>query len=109
MKKLIYNPDPEPVLEPLFERHSLDEVEWSDLYEVTCNGEKQAVFYTDSFHYAPVAVGGENDGIDVEIVISRPFEPVKIRPSSYGIEFHREGQKLRFHLPKIMKVIVELD
>lgn len=28
MKKLIYNPDPEPVLEPLFERHSLDEVEW---------------------------------------------------------------------------------
>ena len=109
MKKLIYNPDPEPVLEPLFERHSLDEVEWSDLYEVTCNGEKQAVFYTDSFHYAPVAVGGENDGIDVEIVISRPFEQVKIRPSSYGIEFHREGQKLRFHLPKIMKVSVELD
>lgn len=38
MKELIYNPDPEPVLEPLFERHSLDEVEWSDLYEVTCNG-----------------------------------------------------------------------
>ena len=24
MKELIYNPDPEPVLEPLFERHSLD-------------------------------------------------------------------------------------
>ena len=34
MKKLIYNPNPEPVLEPLFERHSLDEVGWSDLYEV---------------------------------------------------------------------------
>ena len=51
----------------------------------------------------------ENDGIDVESVISRPFEQVKIRPSSYGIEFHREGQKLRFHLPKILKVSVELD
>ena len=97
MKELIYNPDPEPVLEPLFERHSLDEVEWSDLYEVTCNGVKQAVHYTDSFHYAPVAVSGENGGIDVEIAISRPFEQVQIRPSSYGIEFHREGQKLRFH------------
>ena len=71
MKKLIYNPNPEPVLEPLFERHSLDEVEWSDLYEVTCNGEKQPVFYTDSFHYAPVAVGVENNGIDVEIVRCR--------------------------------------
>lgn len=109
MKELIYNPDPEPVLEPLFERHSLDEVEWSDLYEVTCNGVKQAVHYTDSFHYAPVAVSGENGGIDVEIAISRPFEQVQIRPSSYGIEFHREGQKLRFHLPRIMKVSVELD
>ena len=89
MKKLIYNPNPEPVLEPLFERHSLDEVGWSDLYEVTCNGEKQPVFYTDSFHYAPVAVGVENNGIDVEIVISRPFEQVQIRPSSYGIYAYR--------------------
>ena len=101
MKKLIYNPNPEPVLEPLFERHSLDEVGWSDLYEVTCNGEKQPVFYTDSFHYAPVAVGVENNGIDVEIVISRPFEQVQIRPSSYGIEVHKKDKNYAFICRKL--------
>ncbi len=109
MKELVYNPNPVPVTSPLFERHSIEEAEWSELYELTCNGVKIAVHCTDSFHFAPVAVSEDEPGIDVEILVSRPFEHVQIRPSSYGISYVREGQKIRFHLPRIMKVSVELD
>lgn len=109
MRELIYNPNPEPVTEPLFERHSLEEVEWSSVYEVYCNGIRQAVYGTDSFHYAPVAVTDGREGIDVVIRVSRPFEKVMIRPSHAGISYDVHDREICFHLPSVMKVSVELD
>ena len=50
MKELVYNPNPEPITAPLFERHSFDEVELSQKYELICNGKEQLVYNTDSFH-----------------------------------------------------------
>lgn len=109
MKELVYNPKPEPVTEPLFERHSLDEIEWSQKYELICNGKEQLIYYTDSFHYAPVAVEDGSEGIDVIVNVKTPFEKVVIRPSSYQIDFTVEGTQIKFHLPGILKVSIELD
>lgn len=109
MKELVYNPNPEPITAPLFERHSFDEVELSQKYELICNGKEQLVYNTDSFHYAPVAVEDGSKGVDVVVNVRTPFEKVIIRPSSYQIDFTVEGTQIKFHLPGILKVSVELD
>ena len=83
MKELVYDPDPKPVREPLFERHSMSEVGHSCKYELWCNGRRQTVYETDSFHYAPVAVEDDINGIDVEIDVKTPFHTVMIRPSNH--------------------------
>lgn len=109
MKELVYDPDPKPVREPLFERYSMSEVGHSCKYELWCNGRRQTVYETDSFHYAPVAVEDDVNGIDVEIDVKTPFHTVMIRPSNHQIEYETEGTRVRFRLPGIIKVSVELD
>lgn len=109
MKELVYNPKPEPVTKPLFERHSYDEIEWSQKYELICDGKEQLVYYTDSFHYAPIAVEDGSEGVDVIVNVKTPFEKVVIRPSSYQIDFTVEGAQIKFHLPGMLKVSIELD
>lgn len=109
MKELIYDPNPEPIAKPLFERHSMDEIEQSSKYSLWCNGRPQTVYYTDSFHYAPVAVETVSEDIEVVIDVKEPFQKVVIRPSGYQIKFEVEGRRIRFHLPSVMKVSVELD
>lgn len=48
---LIYYPNPDPVKEPRFILKSVDELEKSTKYSVTCNGTERVVYHTDSFDY----------------------------------------------------------
>lgn len=45
---LIYYPNPDPVKEPRFILKSVDELEKSTKYSVTCNGTERVVYHTDS-------------------------------------------------------------
>ena len=51
---LIYYPNPDPVKEPRFILNSVDELEKSAKYSVTCNGTERVVYHTDSFDYVVV-------------------------------------------------------
>lgn len=109
MKELIYNPNPEPVPAPLFEMHSVEEMEKSPVYRLVCNGIERVVYHTDSFDYAPVVIEDDADGADVVITVMKPFEKVTVRPSSFGIVPETEEGHIRFHMDSIKKVSVELD
>lgn len=62
---LIYYPNPDPVKEPRFILKSVDELEKSTKYSVTCNGTERVVYHTDSFDYVVV----DNEAYDLEISI----------------------------------------
>lgn len=79
---LIYYPNPDPVKEPRFILKSVDELEKSTKYSVTCNGTERVVYHTDSFDYVVVV---DNEAYDLEISIHTPYEKLEIRPSSFGI------------------------
>ena len=81
-KDLIYYPNPDPVKEPRFILKSVDELEKSTKYSVTCNGTERVVYHTDSFDYVVVV---DNEAYDLEISIHTPYEKLEIRPSSFGI------------------------
>ena len=51
---LIYYPNPDPVKEPRFILKSVDGLEKSTKYSVTCNGTERVVYHTDSFDYVVV-------------------------------------------------------
>ena len=59
---LIYYPNPDPVKEPRFILNSVDELEKSTKYSVTCNGTERVVYHTDSFDYVVVV---DNEAYDL--------------------------------------------
>ena len=59
---------------------SVDELEKSTKYSVTCNGTERVVYHTDSFDYVVVV---DNEAYDLEISIHTPYEKLEIRPSSF--------------------------
>ena len=73
---LIYYPNPDPVKEPRFILKSVDELEKSTKYSVTCNGTERVVYHTDSFDYVVVV---DNEAYDLEISIHTPYEKLEIR------------------------------
>ena len=91
---LIYYPNPDPVKEPRFILNSVDELEKSTKYSVTCNGTERVVYHTDSFDYVVVV---DNEAYDLEISIHTPYEKLEIRPSSFGIVSSVKGETV--HIP----------
>ena len=47
---LIYYPNPDPVKEPRFILNSVDELEKSAKYSVTCNGTERVVYHLSLIH-----------------------------------------------------------
>ena len=92
---LIYYPNPDPVKEPRFILKSVDELEKSTKYSVTCNGTERVVYHTDSFDYVVVV---DNEAYDLEISIHTPYEKLEIRPSSFGIVPFVKGETVHIHL-----------
>ena len=48
---LIYYPNPDPVKEPRFILNSVDELEKSAKYSVTCNGTERMIWRFQSIHH----------------------------------------------------------
>ena len=105
-KDLIYYPNPDPVKEPRFILKSVDELEKSTKYSVTCNGTERVVYHTDSFDYVVVV---DNEAYDLEISIHTPFKELAIRPTSFGIEPSVKGETVHIHLDEPRKFTVETD
>ena len=103
---LIYYPNPDPVKEPRFILKSVDELEKSTKYSVTCNGTERVVYHTDSFDYVVVV---DNEAYDLEISIHTPYEKLEIRPSSFGIVPFVKGETVHIHLDEPRKFTVETD
>jgi len=103
---LIYYPNPDPVKEPRFILKSVDELEKSTKYSVTCNGTERVVYHTDSFDYVVVV---DNEAYDLEISIHTPYEKLEIRPSSFGIVPSVKGETVHIHLDEPRKFTVETD
>lgn len=103
---LIYYPNPDPVKEPRFILKSVDELEKSTKYSVTCNGIERVVYHTDSFDYVVVV---DNEAYDLEISIHTPYEKLEIRPSSFGIVPFVKGETVHIHLDEPRKFTVETD
>ena len=103
---LIYYPNPDPVKEPRFILKSVDELEKSTKYSVTCNGTERVVYHTDSFDYVVVV---DNEAYDLEISIHTPYEKLEIRPSSFGIVPSVKGGTVHIHLDEPRKFTVETD
>ena len=103
---LIYYPNPDPVKEPRFILKSVDELEKSTKYSVTCNGTERVVYHTDSFDYVVVV---DNEAYDLEISIHTPYEKLEIRPSSFGIVPFVKGKTVHIHLDEPRKFTVETD
>ena len=103
---LIYYPNPDPVKEPRFILNSVDELEKSAKYSVTCNGTERVVYHTDSFDYVVVV---DNEAYDLEISIHASYEKLEIRPSSFGIVPSVKGETVHIHLDEPRKFTVETD
>ena len=103
---LIYYPNPDPVKEPRFILKSVDELEKSTKYSVTCNGTERVVYHTDSFDYVVVV---DNEAYDLEISIHTPYEKLEIRPSSFVIVPSVKGETVHIHLDEPRKFTVETD
>ena len=103
---LIYYPNPDPVKEPRFILNSVDELEKSAKYSVTCNGTERVVYHTDSFDYVVVV---DNEAYDLEISIHASYEKLEIRPSSFGIVPSVKGETIHIHLDEPRKFTVETD
>ena len=103
---LIYYPNPDPIEEPRFILNSVEELEKSTKYSVTCNGTERVVYHTDSFDYVVVV---DNEAYDLEISIHTPYEKLEIRPSSFGIVPFVKGETVHIHLDEPRKFTVETD
>lgn len=101
---------PRPVRnEPFYELESVSDLGISPLYKVRVGGEDVEVYGNEFFHFATVVYEEKGRMQEVEVTIPDDAESVRLRPSSAGISFERDGSVLRFRLPAGQRVIVELD
>ena len=95
--------------EPLYRLESVSDLGISPLYKVRVDGEDVTVYGNEFFHFATVVYGEKGWMQEVEVEIPDDAESVRIRPSSAGISFDRDGSILRFRMTAGQRVIVELD
>ena len=108
MEKQEYIPIPARK-EPLYQLESVSDLGISPLYKVRVDGEDIDVYGNEFFHFATVVYRERGWMQEVEVTIPDDAESVRLRPSSAGLSFERDGSVLRFRIAAGQRVIVELD
>ncbi len=101
---------PRPVREStLYELKSVSDLGISSLYGVRIDGKEVEVFQNEFFHFAIPVYEKKGREREVEVTIPDNVKSVRLRPTSAGISFERDGSVLKFHVPAGLRVIVEID
>lgn len=101
---------PRPVREsPLYELKSVSDLGISSLYGVRIDGKEVEVFQNEFFHFAIPVYEKKGREREVEVTIPDNVKSVRLRPTSAGISFERDGSVLKFRVPAGLRVIVEID
>lgn len=101
---------PRPIKEsPLYELESVEDLGVSSLYQVWVDGKEVSVYGNEFFHFALLTYEEKGKIQDIKVMVLEAFETVRVRPTSCGVSWERDGLSLRFQLPAGMRIIVEID
>lgn len=101
---------PRPIKEsPLYELESVEDLGISSLYKVWVDGKEATVYGNEFFHFALLTYEEKGKMQDIKVMVLEAFETVRVRPTSCGVSWERDGLSLRFQLPAGMRIIVEID
>lgn len=94
---------------PLYELENVQDLGVSSLYKVQVDGKNTDVYGNEFFHFAILVYEEKEKVQEVEITILEDVKKVRLRPSSAGISFEKDGQVVRFRLPTGKRVILEIE
>lgn len=95
--------------EPLYELQKVEDMGISPLYRVRVDGKDIDVYGNEFFHFAILVYDKKEQMQEVEVTVLDAVKKVKIRPTSLGILFEKDGSVLRFRLPAGKRAVLEIE